>query len=182
MITGMMRTRKSESNPNNYNKSQSFLLWLFALVEAHDAIGHLIGRADNGVAQLAGDLGKEEDGLLAEMVRPLLVVGLAVAPHGIQGRIGLGGLVGPGEGGGDAEEHEQLVAHILPMLAAGELVQIHGLEAALGDLQMVGIAATGDVILDGLALPTDGVAVQVGVHVEHPLHIGQSPADIRLSS
>ena len=171
-----MMIKKSESYLININ-ARAFRSGIFCSVESHDLIGQLVHAAGQALTGLAGDVDDTQGRTLAEVLCPLGVMGLAIAPHGLQSRIRLGRLVQPGKDGGDAEEHEQLMLHVLLVLAAAELVQVHGFEAGLGDLDVVGVASAGDIVLDGLALPADGVAVQVGVHVEHPLHEGQGAAN-----
>ena len=125
-------------------------------IKADHLVGKLINAAGQILTGLAGDVDEVQGRALAEVLRPLGIVSLTIAPHGLQSRVSLGGLVQPGEDGGDAEEHEQLMLHVLLVLAHGQRVQIHGLETSLGDLDMMGVTAAGDVILDGLALPADG--------------------------
>ena len=148
-----------------------------ALIEPHDLVCRCVNRAGQALPYLSRNAHQANRRVLLEMGCPFGVEIVAVFPHFFQIVIRFLRFIQAGIQRGDAEHHKKLVLEISALHFVPDVIQVHRLEAPLGDDELVGIASRHHVPLDGLPLPADVVAVKIRIEIIHSPDIGQRLVD-----
>ena len=134
------------------------------LIESYDLICRAVNKGGEVSGKLAFQGNEIKPGAVAQLVCPFLIKGAALCPHSLKIRIGFVGLVQSGKAAGDAEHNKQLVTQVSLQLWLGDIVQMEAAEAVPGGALMLTVFAHTYIVLNGLTLPTDGIAIKVNVH------------------
>lgn len=137
-----------------------------------------VDAADGVGAVGAGDAHHADGRVAPEMGGPFGVGGPAACPHIQQVLLCLDRPIEPGCQHTDAEHDEHFVLHIVLFCRLRYGIQRNAAETQLRSQDLMAVAAGQNAILDGLALPADGIAVQITIHVIELLHVLEVSVDV----